>query len=69
MILFTLRLKDTSIHVEMRIGSKVIKKNDEEILVDAAPYLDDKVWRTMVPIRHITEVLGAYVEWDGTQGK
>ncbi len=62
-------IKDTSVHVELVIGSKIIKKNDQEIKVDVAPYLDSSSWRTMVPIRHVTEALGAIVKWDGTQRK
>jgi len=62
-------IKDTSIHIELVIGSKIIKKNDEEIMVDAPPYLKAPEWRTMVPIRHVTEALGATVLWDGAQRK
>jgi tripartite motif-containing protein 71 len=49
--------------ISLRIGSNVAFINHEEKSLDAAPYI--KNGRTMVPLRFISEALGAEVEWDG----
>ena len=46
----------------MQIGSKSMSKNNEEILLDVEPVVHNS--RTMVPVRAITEALGADVKWD-----
>ncbi len=47
--------------VQLTIGSKTIKINDVEKEMDIAPVVIND--RTLVPVRFITEALGAKVEW------
>lgn len=58
----TITAKRNNEVVEMRLGDKVAKKNGAEILLDALP----KVIRgtTMVPLRFVSEALGAKVSFD-----
>ena len=44
-------------------GSKVMLVDEQEILMDVAPFIDPQVSRTMLPIRFIAEWLGADVKW------
>ena len=48
--------------IVMRLGDNAVYKNGEKTTVDTAPYETDG--RTLVPIRVISEMLGATVEWD-----
>jgi len=48
--------------LELRMGDKVAKKNGAEILMDTTPTVIDGT--TMVPLRFISESLGAKVEYD-----
>lgn len=41
----------------------IIVVNGDEITADAAPYISDS-GRTMVPVRFVSEPLGAYVDWN-----
>jgi hypothetical protein len=47
--------------VEMVIGSRDIAVNGARATMDVAPYIDNN--RTFLPIRFVTENLGASVEW------
>ena len=49
--------------IKLRIGSNVAQVNHQDKTLDAPPYI--KNGRTMVPIRFISEALGAKVDWDG----
>lgn len=42
-----------------------IELNGKELFFDTEPYLNDEYDRTLVPLRGITEALGATVGWDG----
>lgn len=44
---------------------KVIVDGKEVEFPDAKPYIDDESWRTLVPVRFVSEALGATVTWDG----
>lgn len=48
--------------LELRLGDKIAKKNGAEIMLDAPPKVIDGT--TMVPLRFISESLGAKVEYD-----
>lgn len=50
--------------VVMTIGSSDIVVNNDVVNGDAAPYVDSN-WRTMVPLRALTESFGGTAEWDG----
>lgn len=48
--------------VELRLGDRVAKKNGAEILLDAMPKVISGT--TMVPLRFVSESLGAKVDFD-----
>ncbi|MGE5580163.1 MAG: exo-beta-N-acetylmuramidase NamZ domain-containing protein [Bacillota bacterium] len=48
--------------VQLVIGSTVAKVNGEKLPMDTVPLLKDD--RTMVPVRFVSEFLGADVDWD-----
>jgi len=47
------------------IGETTYTRNDASLSLDAAPFIDAAVGRTMVPLAAISEGLGATVTWDG----
>ena len=47
------------------IGETTFTRNDTSFTLDAAPFIDAAVGRTMVPLAAIGEGLGATVTWDG----
>ncbi|HEY3367538.1 MAG TPA: stalk domain-containing protein [Symbiobacteriaceae bacterium] len=51
--------------IELVIGQKIATVNGKSVTLDAAPYIDTNS-RTMVPVRFVSEQLGATVSWDGT---
>ncbi len=53
--------------VRVFIKKYIMTVNDEVKRVDAPPYIENG--RTMVPLRAISEGLGADVGWDGTEQK
>lgn len=57
----TARLDDTT--VVFYINETVAWINGEKITMDAAPYLDQEVGRTLLPIRFIAEAFDANVTW------
>ena len=50
--------------VAMTIGSSDIIVNNDIVSGDAAPFVDEN-WRTMVPVRALSEAFGGSAEWDG----
>ena len=50
--------------VAMTIGSFDIIVNNDIVSGDAAPFVDSN-WRTMVPVRALSEAFGGSAEWDG----
>ena len=50
----------------MAIGSTGAIVNNSLITLNTAPYIENG--RTMVPVRFVSEALGALVEWDGEKG-
>jgi len=57
----TITKGDTTL--KLTIGSKVLTKNKETIIMDVAPELVNP-GRTMLPARWVSEALGATVTWD-----
>ncbi|HQL66630.1 MAG TPA: stalk domain-containing protein [Caldisericia bacterium] len=49
--------------VKIKIGSKTVYVNDRPIEIEAAPWIDAKSGRAMVPLRVIVEAFGATVEY------
>ncbi len=58
----TVRVTKDDTEVTLKIGSKTATVNGEEVILDVAPKLVN--YRTMVPLRFVTEALGARVTWD-----
>jgi len=50
--------------IRLQIGKNFSSVNNEKITMDTAPIIDHG--RTMVPVRFISEALGAEVIWDDT---
>ncbi|MCW1300751.1 MAG: copper amine oxidase N-terminal domain-containing protein [Candidatus Parvarchaeota archaeon] len=48
--------------ITLKIGSNIAKVNDIEIKIDVSPVIIDG--RTFVPLRFVSEILGAEVNWD-----
>jgi outer membrane protein assembly factor BamB len=48
--------------IELWIGKKVVKVNGKELQIDVAPFIENG--RTLVPLRFISEPLGAKVIWN-----
>lgn len=53
--------------VKLYISSTTAYVNDKMYKLDAAPFIDAKSGRTLVPLRFISEALGFDVSWDGTK--
>ena len=54
-------------HVVLRINDKQIIANGQEIVMETAPVIKND--RTFLPIRYISEPLGAQVQWNTTERK
>lgn len=52
------------IKIEQKIGKTVAIVNDQEVTFDVPAIINSG--RTMVPVRFVSEALGANVEWNGT---
>lgn len=59
----TVNAKKGDTSISLQIGSSTAKKDGKSITLDAAPQLIDN--KTMVPLRFVSEALGAEVKWDG----
>lgn len=49
--------------LKIKIGSRTVYVNDKPIQIEAAPWIDKKSGRAMVPLRVIVEAFGATVEY------
>jgi plastocyanin len=50
--------------IVLSIGRKTAQVNGRDVTLDAAPYID-RNGRTLVPVRFVSEQLGASVTWNG----
>lgn len=50
--------------ITMKIGSNVMDVDGRKVLLDQPAIIDKTTSRTLVPIRAISEALGAEVGWD-----
>lgn len=57
----TIIINDDNATISLQINNKIAYKNDMPINLDVAPFIKDN--RTFVPLRFISELLGADVEW------
>jgi hypothetical protein len=55
--------------IKLKIGSKTVYVNQKAVEIEAAPFVDAASGRTLVPIRIVTESIGAKIEWEGTEQK
>ncbi|MDB4898005.1 MAG: hypothetical protein JWN15_4267 [Firmicutes bacterium] len=51
--------------IELWIGKREARVNGSDVTLDAAPFVDGN-GRTQVPVRFVSEQLGATVEWEGS---
>lgn len=51
------------INIELTVGQKTVKVNNEKKHLDTMPIIDANAGRTLVPLRFIGEALGTEVEW------
>ncbi len=58
-------IQDGDIKIILTIGSKEMFVNQEKILLDSPPLIQNS--RTFVPIRAISEALHAAIEWDAVE--
>ena len=58
----TITASDAETTITMQIDNPVMKKNEEEIILEVAPRLARD--RALVPIRAVAEGMGAAVGWD-----
>jgi hypothetical protein len=49
--------------IELVIGSKKALVNGREVMMDVAPFIKTQAKRTMIPVRFVSEQLGAVVQW------
>lgn len=60
----SLPTKKTQLTIKIPIGSDTVYVNGEEINLSSPPaYIDEESQTTMVPLRFISEIIGAKVEW------
>lgn len=57
-------VEDIKLLINLGIGTKKASINGVASALDAEPFLNPEVGRTLVPLRFIGEALGAEVEWD-----
>ncbi|WP_166244097.1 copper amine oxidase N-terminal domain-containing protein [Paenibacillus turpanensis] len=67
MLLTAIMLIWTAVPAQAAQEIKVTVNDSPVIFPDAKPFLDENE-RTMIPVRFVSEKLGAIVDWDGEQG-
>lgn len=55
--------------IQLTIGKREASVDGAPYNLEAAPYLDTGAGRTLVPVRFVSEALGAGVDWDQKTGK
>lgn len=51
-------------NINLKVGSNTATIDDKNITLSAAPYIDPKSGRTLVPLRFVAENMGCNVEWN-----
>jgi hypothetical protein len=54
----------TPLVIKLTVGDKAASVNDTPHILDAEPFINAEAGRTLVPVRFISEALGADVGWD-----
>ena len=49
--------------IKLTIGKQEAAVDENPYTLDAAPFLDTRAYRTLVPLRFVSEALGAKVDW------
>lgn len=62
----TVTIKRDNLSIQLRVDDPVVTVNGSNVTTDAPPRLVDP-GRVMVPLRFISEVFGAAVDWVGTE--
>jgi hypothetical protein len=57
--------RENSVTILLTLGQREASVDGKPFILDAAPYLNRRVGRTLVPIRFVSEALLADVAWDG----
>ncbi|KJS12800.1 MAG: hypothetical protein VR67_06245 [Peptococcaceae bacterium BRH_c8a] len=55
--------------IKLTIGQQEAAVDDRPYTLDAAPFLDTQTYRTLVPLRFVSETLGAKVDWLAETGQ
>lgn len=63
----TVTIKKDQTTINLKIGEKVAYLNGKAQAIDTAAFIKDG--RTFVPVRFVSEILGAQVDWDGAGNK
>jgi len=58
----SIEIKTDDTYIFLAIDSKGALVNKNMIMLNTAPYIQDN--RTMIPVRFVSEALGASVDWD-----
>ncbi len=61
---YVLYYHNPTVTIQLRINSQFYKVNGKTHIMDAAPFIDPRYGRTMVPLRFIAEALGLNVDWN-----
>lgn len=59
----SIEIKDRGNFIFLSIGQQAAIVSDQMVMLNTAPYIENG--RTMVPVRFVSESLGAEVIWDG----
>lgn len=55
--------------IELSIGQQAVTVDGSSYILDAVPFMDTQAGRTLVPIRFVSETLGAQVDYDNETGQ
>ncbi len=50
--------------IKLTVGQPTVLVNGKALILDVAPYLNVEAGRTLIPVRFISETLGAQVKWN-----
>ena len=56
-------------NVKLWIGKNYAEVNNKKVNLDQPPVVDADSWRTLVPLKFISEVLGYKVQWIESEKK